>query len=88
MDLRRLFAFAVSAGEAIGYLTLGVSVLALGVWWRRRWVDRHVSTDWLVDASRREWGTGIDQTCVRKWPINKFANEHAQFQTQRLRRRA
>ncbi len=64
------------------------TVLYLGLRLYRWWRSRHVSPAWLIDSERRSWQTGIDQVGVRKWPINKVIDEHAPFQTQRLRKRA
>lgn len=63
------------------------SVSVAAIWVRRQWIDRHVSPAWLVDAKRRDWGTGIDQACI-EWPLNKVINESAAFNAQRLRKRA
>jgi hypothetical protein len=52
----------------------------------RAWRHRHdVSPDWLIDHERRCWGSGVDQPSMA-WPINKIRNEHAGFNTQRLRK--
>lgn len=46
-----------------------------------------VSHRWLKDQDRAEATQGIESVCVR-WPINKFINEHARWNTLRLRKRA
>lgn len=43
---------------------------------------------WLRHVERIEQGHGIEQACVQRWPINKVVNEHAGFQTERLKKRA
>ena len=62
------------------------ALVALGI--RRHWVATHVTMDWLVDSERRSWSSGIDQACVRKWPISKIVNEAGWFNSQKLRKRA
>lgn len=49
--------------------------------------DVHVSDRWLSEQQRRDEQTGFEGPCIR-WPINKFKNEHALFNTQRLKKRA
>ena len=49
--------------------------------------DRRVSSDWLKQRSQQD--TRIEFHGVSmQWPINKRINEHALFNTKRLRRRA
>lgn len=51
-------------------------VIGVGYWlYRYLSADDHVSAAWHVDNSRREWGTGIEQSCVREWPISKIPSE-------------
>lgn len=50
------------------------SLLYLGArTWLRR--DDTVSDAWKVDNQRRVWGTGIEQSCVRSWPLDKLTDE-------------
>lgn len=55
-------------------MTLALLSLSAGLfawWWVIRRHRAQVSPAWLVDNERREWGSGIDQSAVRSWPIQK-----------------
>jgi hypothetical protein len=68
-------------------LVPGGSLLLLGIALRKRWLKEHyVSEAWLqaYDASERERFDGVSI----QWPIKKVINEHAGFNTVRLRKRA
>ena len=52
-----------------------VALIAVSRVLRRRWVQHHVSPAWLCDSERREWGAGIEQSCVQSWPVDKVMNE-------------
>lgn len=32
---------------------------------------RSVTPAWLIDNERRTWGTGVEQSSIRSWPIQK-----------------
>lgn len=51
--------------------------------WLRR--DETVSDAWKVDNSRREWGSGIEQSCVRKWPLDKLLDEDGYWNARKHR---
>ena len=57
--------------------------------WRWLWHDSadRVSVKWLTDTDRYLETRGVDAVSP-KWPLNKIVNEHAGFNTQRLKRRA
>jgi hypothetical protein len=47
------------------------SVVLLLLWlMKRSGANRPVSEAWLTDHQRRSNGVGVDQACVRSWPIN------------------
>lgn len=82
----------LSAGDRIvklALLLLGLGVSGAWIWWRFRFADheRPVSPRWLVTNDRREWTAGIDAPCWR-FPINKARNEAANWNAQRLKKRA
>lgn len=65
------------------------SVVLLVIWLMKRYgADQPVSEEWLTDYERRACGIGVDQACVKSWPINKRMNEAAAFNAVRYRRKA
>lgn len=49
--------------------------------------DEAVSPQWLKEQKVRESRVTFHGVSI-SWPINKFVNEHPDFQTRKLRRRA
>ena len=51
---------------------IGALVLGLCGVWLDRWQKRtRVSDRWLADQRRRESGRGVEQSCVKSWPIRR-----------------
>jgi hypothetical protein len=54
-----------------------------------RWAPAQtVSARWLESHAQRDGHGGVDQSCVRQWPVKKGMNEAATFNAQKLRKRA
>lgn len=71
---------------ALLLLVPGGSVIVSVLYLRRRSRADRVSEAWLQEQLERE--REAFEGIAIKWPINKLANEHPQFQTTTLRRRA
>ncbi len=68
------------------FVVVVISGVGLSWWGIARWQFKRaqVSPDWLIDNERRCWGSGVDQPSMA-WPINKIRDDHAGFNTRRLR---
>lgn len=54
-------------------------------WWSRR--SDAMSQAWLDEQARRGDRTGVEQSRIQKWPMNKIVNESGWYNSQKLRTR-
>lgn len=69
-------------------LVAGVLLGGLAWYFRRRFVQTHVSRHWIDEHEWYQSRLGIEQSGIAQWPIDKRLDECGWLNAEKLRKRA